>query len=316
MRKTTRKKTGENKNNTGGNKNKMGGNKNNKTCKYNPDAKLKKTNCSPLGENGFTCYTDKSLLKMKEYWNVKHPDCEITETDSKGIWLKLKGFMSDVCDIESCWLKQKFMQNNLNSELLNYTFSPDAPDSWKGNEHEWLSSVDIEKVMKQYEKKYPSFKFIGPSPIDFDTKKMYGECVWDELCKFNIKNMLNKGVNKVGIIFNTDPHYESGSHWISMFVDLIKNKIYYFDSVGDAAPSEVDVLAERIQKQGVSMKRTMTYENTEGVSHQKQNTECGVYSIYFIVSMLEGDEFDKFKHEIINDGKIFTYRDKFFNLPE
>ena len=46
--------------------------------------------------------------------------------------------------------------------------------------------------MKQYEKVYPCFEFMGPSPIDFDKRKMYGECVWEELCHFNLEDQIKK----------------------------------------------------------------------------------------------------------------------------
>jgi hypothetical protein len=285
------------------------------TCKYNSSIKLEKKNCSPLGENDYTCYTDKSLQIMKNLWNAKHEDCPIEDNDSKIIWTKLKGFMGDVCDTESCWLKQNFIKNKLNVELLNYTFSPEAPDEWKDNPRTWLSSVDIEKVMKQYEVKYKNFKFIGPSPIDFDTKKMYSECVWDELCKFSLQNMLDKGVNMIGIIFNTDPHTKGGAHWISMFINLKKNKIYYFDSVGDPIPEEIDIFVERVQDEGSKIKRKIYYEDTEGIGHQKQDTECGIYSLYFIVKMLENVDFSEFNSpsKLIHDDDIVKYRKIFFN---
>ena len=41
----------------------------------------KKVNCSPKPEaeiNDFSCYTDKSLHKLKELWNARHPDAKIT----------------------------------------------------------------------------------------------------------------------------------------------------------------------------------------------------------------------------------------------
>ena len=41
--------------------------------------------------------------------------------------------------------------------------------------------------MKQYENTYKCFEFIGPSPIDYDQHLSYGECVWEELCKFSLK---------------------------------------------------------------------------------------------------------------------------------
>ena len=69
--------------------------------------------------------------------------------------------------------------------------------------------------MKQYEKTYEDFEFLGPSPIDYDTHKAYGECVWEELCEFSLRDNLKEGKTKVGIIFNTDPHTEDGEHWVA-----------------------------------------------------------------------------------------------------
>ena len=45
-------------------------------------------------------------------------------------------------------------------------------------------------------------------------------------------NDSDKSLNKIGIIFNTDPHNKSGSHWISLFIDVKKKIICFFDSVG------------------------------------------------------------------------------------
>ena len=43
---------------------------------------------------------------------------------------------------------------NIDLDLKKYTFAPKAPDEWKENPTEWLTSIDILEVMKQYEKKY------------------------------------------------------------------------------------------------------------------------------------------------------------------
>ena len=80
--------------------------------------------------------------------------------------------------------------------------------------------------MKQYEIDYPNFIFIGPSPIDFDKKLMFGECVWNELCNLNIIKQLKDGKNKVGIIFNTDPHNKSGSHIGLVYLLILKENLY------------------------------------------------------------------------------------------
>ena len=191
--------------------------------------RLKKINCSPKpkGEiNDFSCYTNKSLYKLRDLWNARHPDIKITSNSPKEIHRFITEKLSGICNKESCWLKQKAEFGVLQSDMAD-SFAPESPAEWKKNPNEWLSSIDIMNVMKQYEKAYKCFDFIGPTPIDFDTRKLYGECVWDELCNFSIAEQIKNGKTKIGIIFNTDPHNRPGQHWISMFINIKKKDIKY-----------------------------------------------------------------------------------------
>jgi len=262
-----------------------------------------KVQCGPKAkeENDFTCYSNESLIKLKDMWNKRHPDVQISSNDPKIIWETLKKNLKSVCNKESCWLKQTFSREGLDQELLNYTFAPKSPDDWKKNPNEWLSSIDIENVMKQYENEYPYFDFIGPSPIDFNSPKMYGECVWEELCHFNLKKYLENGKNKIGIIFNTDPHYLPGSHWISMFINIKQKYIFFFDSTGDKAPKEIEDFVKNIMEQGLAENIKFRYiENRK--QHQKKNTECGVYSLFMIIHILT----EKLKPEDFTNEELFT----------
>ena len=120
-----------------------------------PDGFIK-LKCSPkLQENDFTCYSNDSLIKLKNLWNARHPDVMITTNDPREIWESLKRHLKNVCNKESCWLKQNFASSGVDKEMLNYTFAPKSPDDWKKNPNEWLNSIDIENVMKQYEKEFP-----------------------------------------------------------------------------------------------------------------------------------------------------------------
>lgn len=285
----------------------------NKTTKT---VNLKKVRCSPKDKNEmneFTCYTDKNLYKLRDLWNARHPDVQIMTNDPKEIHTDLTKYMSNVCSKESCWLKQNFMDNKTISELTD-SFAPVSPKEWKKNPNEWLSSIDIMKVMKQYEKAYKCFDFIGPTPIDFDTKMLYGECVWDELCNFSLSEQIKKGKTKIGIIFNTDPHDKPGQHWISMFINIKKKKIFFFDSVGDKAPKEIMVLVNRIIKQGKKINMNMKFDQNHPVEHQYGDTECGVYSLFFISHMLE-DKFTEhyMKTHILKDDYMQKFRKVYFN---
>ena len=170
--------------------------------------------------------------------------------------------------------------------------------------------------MKQYEKAYKCFDFIGPSPIDFDTRKLYGECVWDELCNFSVAEQMKNGKTKIGMIFNTDPHNKPGQHWISMFVNIKKKQIFFFDSVGDKPSKEIMVLVNRIKEQGLKMNPPIIfkYDSNEGFEHQYGDTECGIYSLFFIVHMLEDKLTSHYlKTHILKDAYMNKFRKVYFN---
>jgi hypothetical protein len=283
--------------------------------KRNNSRQMMKLRCSPKtkGEmNDYSCYTNKSLLKLRDLWNARHPDESIETSIPREIHAQLTTFMSDVCNKESCWIKQVSKQS---SDLVD-SFAPESPKEWKKNPNEWLSSLDIMKVMKQYEKAYKCFDFIGPSPMDFDTKLLHGECVWKELCNFQLSEQIKKGKTKIGIIFNTDPHTEGGQHWLSLFINIKTKNIFFYDSVGDKMADEVTVLIERIKKQGLALnpKITFTMDSNEGVEHQYGNTECGIYSLFFIVHMLEDKITDHYlKTHILKDNYMQQFRKIYFN---
>jgi len=279
---------------------------------------LIKLRCSPKEKNkmnNFSCYTDESLYKLRNLWNSRHPDEMIITNEPKEIWNRLNNYMKNVCNKESCWLKQNFTLGKVDQELKE-SFAPESPPEWKSNPNEWLSSIDIIKVMKQYEKAYKCFEFIGPSPIDYDKKKLYGECVWDELCHFNLADQINKGKTKIGIIFNLDPHYKSGSHWVSIFINLKKKQIFYFDSAGDPIPKQILKFVNKLMEQGnmISPKVICEFDQNHPVEHQYGNTECGVYSIFFIVHMLEDKITSHYlKTHILKDEYMQKFRKVFFN---
>ena len=275
-----------------------------------------KLQCSPKHQdNDFTCYSNESLFKLKSLWNARHPDVIITSNEPREIWESLKQRLKNVCNKESCWLKQNFASSGLDKEMLMYTFAPKSPDDWKKNPNEWLNSIDIENVMKQYEKEYPYFDFIGAAPIDFDSPKMYGECVWEELCHFDLRVLVRNGKNKIGFVFNTDPHYLSGSHWISMFVSLKQNNryIFFFDSTGTPPPKEVKRLIDKIKQQGKTLGMAFRYiENKK--HHQRKPTECGMYALFMIVNLLrETMKPEDFILDTFPDEQMEKFRKLYFN---
>ncbi len=275
--------------------------------------------CSPRNggnDNNFTCYTLDNLIKLKKSWNIRHSDDLISSVEPKEIWTSLTDRLHNVCNKESCWLRQNFVSSALGNELLN-SFAPQQPLSWKKKPYEWLTTTDIQKVMKQYEDIYDDFEFIGPSPIDYDTN-VNNSCVWPELCNFNIEEKILNGKKKIGIIFNLDTHNEPGSHWVVLYISLINREIYYFDSTKinkDEIPKSILKFIDSINSESENkfkFKFKFAYNNK--TEHQKQNTECGIYCIYFITQLLTNKkEWKDFIDERIPDAEMKKLRNIFYN---
>jgi len=273
--------------------------------------------CSPKNKNetlAFTCYTSSGLHKIKNIWNKKHPDRRITSNRPIKIWEALRHALNKSCNKESCWLKHKCIKESIDLETKEYTFAPHSPKEWEENPNEWLTSVDILEIMKQYEKTYKCFDFIGPSPIDYDKHLAYGECVWEELCEFSLSKSLKDGKTKTGIIFNLDSHNKPGSHWVAMFIDSQRRDIYYLDSYGEKIPRQIKKFVTKVQKQSLNVGNKKEYKLLENKRrHQFGDSECGMYSLYFIIKMLMGQTFSKFTSKRIKDDYMTKLRKIYFN---
>ena len=275
-----------------------------------------KLNCSPKNKNtNYTCYSDSDLYELKDMWNARHPDRPINTKNTKQIWILLKEYYATICNKESCWVRQMTKNSKQEQELLD-AFAPESPKEWEKNPNEWLSSIDILQVMNQYEKKYKCFDFLGPSPIDYDTHKLYGKCVWEELCHFDLAKHLQKKHTKIGVIFNLDPHYKGGSHWVSLFINIKNKTIFFFDSTGEQIPPQIKKFVNTVIEQGKQLPTPINFKFDQNypVEHQYGNTECGIYSIFFIIHMLEDKITGHYlKTNILKDEYIENFRKVYYN---
>ena len=288
--------------------------------------KFRKLNCHPALKQTLdhSCLTSEALETLKNTYNNKNPHNLITTNNPKEIWNQLYEKIPQ-CDQETCWI-QSIPDKKLQHKLKNELFTPFQPSDWKHNKNAWLSNIDIKAVLTQYEETYHNkhngkkeFISLGPTPIDFDTKKTNGQCVWDELCQLSLENEYNKGVRKIGIIYNLDTHEGSGTHWVSMFINMTdehyeKPFIFYFNSTSQRMPTQISDLIKRLQKQWIIFRgnKFKIYKNTK-VKHQRSNSECGMYSLYFIITCLtrKSDLMPKKQVLTISDIKeLFSGKDR------
>ena len=291
-----------------------------------------------------SCMGKMELRKILKAWNTSYPDETIMVQKDNGLvksddklWEELRNkidkHISKLTDEgEHEWWEQDFVKNTLGlgnlQAIQDSIYAPEAPESWKEEPNTWLNTLDIEDVLNQYEKMYPEFKSFGASPIDFDLVGSDGSCQVNPLCKISINKLMKgegcggKEKKYIGVVFNLDKHYESGSHWIALFVNIPKGEINFWDSYGYNPPEEVNKLMEKIEKQlasselfkglshGTNNKKVKIQINNK--RHQYKNSECGVYSLHFIIKQLEGDSYQKVCENKISDDEMNNYRQMFF----
>jgi hypothetical protein len=266
--------------------------------------KFKKATCSIRNPNkhkpdAYSCYTPAALKDMKRLWNARHPDDPIRATRPRDIWVALRDAQRSTCDIESCWMDNLYRDKGVNKEDTDAIFAPGKPKQMRRRTDTFLDSSNLRRIMRNYEKRYPEFRFIGPSPRDYDAKVPGGggACVMDDLCNFDLADMERKGVRLVGVIFNTDPHDKPGDHWLVLVVDLKRGQVCHFCSYGDPPNEECQRFMDTVCEQSKSLpSRAHTKRRYRQLvnPHQYQrygSSSCGVYCMYILDEMLRGKSF-------------------------
>ena len=282
-----------------------------------------KGHCSPSKDNNKTvsCLNYEILKKIAETLNNFDYGIRIYKGKKalhNEISKKIRNETS--CKTEACWKSLRIIKDELSDhdkEVFEDSFRPDMPKEWKDKPNTWLSTIDINKVMEQYEDAYPKFQYLGANPIDFDKKITENKCVSNELCNIDIKSIKKDGKDFLGMVFNTDPHNQSGEHWFSLYIDLkgvnIKDEpyIYYFDSLALKPKEEVVDFVKRVQEQCLNINKDIQFLYND-IKHQHKNTECGVYCLHFLVSMLKGEDFKNYINHKRNDKEMEKFREFFF----
>lgn len=271
--------------------------------------------CSPQnrGNSDGICLDRAGLLHLIQRYNSHHADSiMVNPSDSdmtliKKIHKKLKSCQGKG---DWCWADQPFVEND---EKIQSYYKPKIPSK----RYQWLKTTDIDKVMAQYQKVYPDFEYLGTVPLDFDKIRQFRFSQLDYCRLYH-----TDGKRKYGAVFNLDTSDKKGSHWVSMFCDLDRNFIAFFDSVGVRhPPAEIIMLMRTIKHKfekcyhsrlNKYVANNIEIQNNDR-SIQKGNTECGIFSLYFIIACLEGKTPPQiFADPFLTDASVNYFRTKVF----
>ena len=212
------------------------------------------------------------------------------------LWKAIYDRIKPLCNSEICWIEQEFVtwidDPVLLDKLQYFTFKPKMTKTrWT-----WLNSDDINFVMNQYAKIYPRFYFLGALPSDFY-----------KLRSFSADFINPQKFDLAGLVFNTDDHLGGGEHWLAFVIDHRSKTLEHFDSVGNPPIKNIDKWIKVLQKKLPDY--TLLVNKKE---MQKKNSECGMYSLFYLLSRLEGKTFEKIVKTKITDAQMNRLRDYIF----
>lgn len=272
-----------------------------------------------------TCINLDELQNAASIYNEKFSNSEKTKIGikkSKSHKLLLNELKQKLkCKDDHC------IVNQIGDKDLLKKFKPKTPETWLKDERTWLNTYDIINVMKQYEFKFPNFKFMGVLPIDFMRNyPKTDKCIVNEMCNFDMNTLIEKKYDQIGFVINLDKHDEPGSHWVSLYANidpkLKKFGVCYYDSVG-SYPSDyvLDFISmfknkvyDHFKRDAKIIKKFKLFHNF--MKHQFKNTECGMFSMIFLIVCLENNDktytaslktISKYKDDDINKMRKIMY---------
>lgn len=298
-------------------------------AEFDTDVEDRKCAPSKKFEQG-SCFTYESLVRMCTAYNNKGRDpkpIQIQGRTKQQLVTDLTNKLKKVCTNQICWLSQDFIREIRDAEIHENTFRPKITQKKTA----WLSTTNITEVMEQYQSLYPKYKYLGTVPVDFEKINA------NNIGRISFDSLVRQGKTQIGMVINLDRHDQSGSHWVSLFADLEKCKVYFFDSFAERPPKEVRDFVAKIGNWCFNKVSNIPNPNPEDsfmkptkknkveqhpkldiqynkIQHQFKNSECGVYSANFLIRLAKGETFKSITENITRDDEMNQCRKVYFRF--
>jgi hypothetical protein len=237
------------------------------------------------------------------------------------------------CDSESCVVShpefkkfvfhthivsKKDLENNLKQR-----FKIKGPK----NNTNWLSNYDIDKTLQDWACKFEDFFPCPFAMIDFDKTN-------EPLNAYNLIDIYLGKYSKAttlgniripcrtfGCAINTDVSIGTGKHWMSIFVDMRGPEwtIEFFNSAGNSPQKSIVRWMARTKeyldifinnnRNNLTTSSPVKIATISSLEHQESNTECGLYTLFYIRCRLENVPYSRFlEGEEIPDESMMEFR--------
>jgi len=275
--------------------------------------KGKPKECAP-GIEGDICSRDTIIGSMQKF--VKQATGKVVN-DPREILSHMNKILN--CDRESCVLSHPDFVQTIGPDVAEKEKKERMRPKGPSDNDNLLNNFNIDEVLNQYTKSNPVFHHIPYKMIDFaetepsEFSRMYSRGMNQEHIKSLLLSFMNPEmfVNSVkkcaGVVLNTDISSGRGKHWFALFFDFRNINhitLEYFNSSGNMMTQEVHEFMIKFQKKVRKLlpQSECTIETASSIQLQESQTECGVYSLVYIILRLEGTSLESFRKMIHTNG--------------
>jgi hypothetical protein len=190
-----------------------------------------------------------------------------------------------------------------------------------------LSNVHIDETLARWAARFPDFFPCPFAMMDFERNgDLFGEIDLADVVGGRAVADLGPGRGRVrrpfasfGCVLNTDVSSGPGKHWVAVFVDARAGAgapftVEFFNSTGQPPPRPLVRWMERARGQ---LDRFRASQPAGGpvlvlppsrVEHQRSDTECGLYSLFYLRCRLERVPPEFFAARRIPDAAMAAFR--------
>ena len=239
-------------------------------------------------------FLDKTMIDMLDYEGLVLLLRDKLQVDSeKEIWdhEKVKEIVGD----------------SIAKFIKHLKYNPDGP----AGSNELLNNFNIDDTLSSYTIRAAviyskRFLHVPFQMIDFESQKT-------ELAKLDFIEA-SKKYDCMGVVLNSDVSSGPGKHWFALYVDFKKNPltIEYFNSSGRPPYPEIIDWVENVRSDLLKKNVQVGLKVVATQRIQESKTECGVFSLIFIIGRLEGKPTEYFTAKNVNDEYMLKYRNILF----
>jgi hypothetical protein len=181
-----------------------------------------------------------------------------------------------------------------------------------------LSNDNIDEIMQQWSKHFRdffpySFNMLNYTEYSFRRGRVVHER--DTLASIDPRELFKK-YKCCGCVINSDLYQGQGKHWMALFADNrdpSNATVEFFNSSGRGPAPEWLQWMNRVTRALNDINGREAKIVTNHIIHQKSKTECGVFSLFYIWSRLNGIKAEYFDESKVPDAAMFEMRSHLFD---